>query len=188
VIAILLATVKDKAFAMYVQGIQDSLPEDKKLTVFEVMALCEIRDGQKKPSDKAITHKLEQMGYIEKHGKTNAIYYILPRRYYELAGDMAAYSLATDWDINQVWAVILPFLQKYGKAKRSDIVKIIGPHLSEKQIRRYLDILKSKGLLKTEGQNRTTIYLLGDSYAANNVLISKALAIGLQELKEKGEI
>jgi predicted HTH transcriptional regulator len=101
---------------------------------------------------------------------------------------MAAYSLATDWDINQVWAVILPFLQKYGKAKRSDIVKIIGPHLSEKQIRRYLDILKSNGLLKTEGQNRTTIYLLGDSYAANNELISKALAIGLQELKNKGEI
>lgn len=77
------------------------------------------------------------------------------------------------------WAVILPFLQKYGKAKRSDIVKIIGPHLSEKQIRRYLDLLESNGLLKTEGQNRTTIYLLGDSYAANNELISKALAIGL---------
>ena len=181
-------TVKDKAFAMYVQGIQDSLPEDKKLTVFEVMALCEIRDGKKKPSDKLITHKLEQMGYIEKHGKTNAIYYILPRRYYELTGDMAAYSLATDWDIDQVWAVILPFLQKYGKAKRSDIVKIIGNHLSEKQIRRYLDILKANGFLKTEGQNRTTTYYLGDSYAANNKLISKALAIGLQELKAKGEI
>jgi hypothetical protein len=37
-------------------------------------------------------------------------------------------------------------------------------------------------------QNRTIIYLLGDSYAANNELISKALAFGLQELKEKGEI
>lgn len=42
--------------------------------------------------------------------------------------------------------------------------------------------------LKTESQNRTTVYLLGDSYTANNELISKALAIGLQELKEKGEI
>lgn len=79
-------------------------------------------------------------------------------------------------------------LSERGKAMRSDIVKIIGPHLSEKQIRRYLDILKSNGLLKTEGQNRSTIYLLDDSYAASNELISKALAIGLQELKEKGEI
>ena len=188
VVAILLATVKDKAFAMYVQGIQDSLPEDKKLNVFDVMTLCEIRDRQKKPSDKQITHKLEQMGFIEKHGKTNAIYYILPRRYYELTGDMAAYSLATDWDIDQVWAVIHPFLNKYKKAKWADIVKIIGNHLSEKQIRRYIDILKTKGFLKTEGQNRTTTYLLGDAYAANTELINKALAIGLQELKEKGEL
>ena len=188
VVAILLATVKDKAFAMYVQGIQDSLPEDKKLNVFDIMTLCEIRDGQKKPSDKQITHKLEQMGFIEKHGKTNAIYYILPRRYYELTGDIAAYSLATDWDINQVWAVIHPFLNKYKKAKWADIVKIIGNHLSEKQIRRYIDILKAKGFLRTEGQNRTTTYHLGDAYAANTELINKALAIGLQELKEKGEL
>ena len=188
VVVKLLATVKDKAFAMFVQGIQDSLPEDKKLNVFDVLALCEIRDGQKKPSDKQITHKLEQMGYIEKHGKTNAIYYILPRHYYELAGDMAAYSLATDWDINQVWAVIFPFIQKYGKAKRSDIIKIIGNHLSEKQIRRYLEVLKANGFLKKEGQNRATTYLLGEAYAANNKLISKALAVGLQELKEQGEI
>ena len=188
VVAILLATVKDKAFAMYVQGIQDSLPEDKKLNVFDIMILCEIRDGQKKPSDKQITHKLEQMGFIEKHGKTNAIYYILPRRYYELTGDMAAYSLATDWDINQVWAVIHPFLNKYKKAKWADIVKIIGNHLSEKQIRRYIDILKTQGFLRTEGQNRTTTYHLGDAYAANTELINKALAIGLQELKEKGEL
>ena len=188
VVAILLARVKDKAFAMYVQGIQDGLPEDKKLSVFEVMALCEIRDGKKRPSNKEITKKLEQMGVIEKHGKTNAIYYILPRRYYELTGDMAAYSLATDWDINQVWAVILPFLQKYGKAKRADFAKIVGDHLSEKQLRRFLDLFKSNGFLRTEGQNRNTIYLLGDSYTANNTLINKALAIGLKELKEKGEL
>ncbi len=128
------------------------------------------------------------MGVIEKHGKTNAIYNILPRRYYELTGDMAAYSLATDWDINQVWAVILPFLQKYGKAKRADFAKIVGDHLSEKQLRRFLDLFKSNGFLRTEGQNRNTIYLLGDSYTANNTLINKALAIGLKELKEKGEL
>lgn len=188
VTAILLATVKDKAFAMYVQEIQDGLPEDQKLTVFDVMALCEIRDGQKKPSDKAVTHKLEQMGYIEKHGKTNAIYYILPRRYYELAGDMAAYSLATDWDINQVWAVIQPFLQKYGKAKRADFAKIVGGHLSDKQLRRFLDIFKANDFLRTDGERRNTVYYLGDSYTANNSLINKAIAIGLKQLKEKGDI
>ena len=148
VIAILLATVKDKAFAMYVQGIQDSLPEDKKLTVFEVMALCEIRDGMRVPQNKQIAQKLEQMGIIEKHGKTNAIHYILPRRYYELTGDVAAYSLATDWDMDQVWAVIHPFLEKYGKAKRSDLDKLVGSHVTEKQMRRFIEQWKEEGIYK----------------------------------------
>ena len=188
VIAILSAMIKDKAFAMYVQGIQDNLPEDKKLTVFDVMALCEIRDGQKKPSDKILANKLEQMGFIEKHGKTNAIYYILSRQYYELSGDMAAYSLATDWDINQVWAVIFPFLQKYGKAKRPEIEKVIGNHLSSKQLRRFLDALREQGLLKTEGQRNTTYYMIGDAYQANSEVLNKALAIGLQKLKADGEL
>lgn len=161
VTAILSATVKNKAFAIYVQSIQQSLPEDKKLTVFDVMALCEIRDGKKVPSNKLIAQKLEQMGFLEKHGKTNAIHYILPRRYYEFAGDVAAYSLATDWDINQVWAVIKPFLKKYGKAKRADLEKLVGSHVSEKQMRSYLDALRKDGRLKTEGKNKYLYYVLG---------------------------
>lgn len=32
----------------------------------------------------------------EKHGKTNAQYYFLPRAYYELSGNIAKYSLITD--------------------------------------------------------------------------------------------
>ena len=157
------AIVKDKAFAIYVQSIQQSLPEDQRLTVFDVMALREVRDGKRIPSNKQIAQKLEQMGFLEKHGKTNAIYYILPRRYYELTGDMAAYSLATDWDIDQVWAVIQPFLKKYGKAKRADIDKIVGNHLSEKQLRRILDELREEGKIKTQGLRNYMYYLLGDA-------------------------
>ena len=161
VTAILSATVKDKAFAIYVLSIQQSLPEDKKLTVFDVMALCEVRDGKKVPSNKQIAQKLEQLGFLEKHGKTNAIYYILPRRYYEFAGDVVAYSLATDWDINQVWAIIKPFLKKYGKAKISDLETLIGSHVSGKQMRSYLDALRKDGRLQTEGKNKYMYYVLG---------------------------
>ena len=161
VTAILSANVKDKAFAMFVQGIQQSMPEDKKLTVFDVMTLCEVRDGKKPLTNKQIAQKLEQMGFLEKRGKTNAVHYILPRRYYELAGDMASYSLATDWDIDQVWAVIKPFLQKYGKAKRADLDKVVGDHTSEKQMRRYLHELREKGLVKTEGKRNYMYYMIG---------------------------
>jgi len=161
VTAILSANVKDRAFAMFVQGIQQSMPEDKKLTVFDVMTLCEVRDGKKPLTNKQIAQKLEQMGFLEKRGKTNAVHYILPRRYYELAGDTASYSLATDWDIDQVWAVIKPFLQKYGKAKRADLDKVVGNHISEKQMRRYLDELREKGLVKTEGKRNYMYYMIG---------------------------
>ena len=112
--------------------------------------------------DKAFAQKLEQMGLLEKRGKTNAVHYILPRRYYELAGDLASYSLATDWDIDQVWAVIKPFLHKYKRAKRADLNTLIGNHLSEKQLRNFLDQLKEEGKLKTEGQTNQMYYMLGE--------------------------
>ena len=160
VTAILSANVKDKAFAIYVQSIQGSLPEDKKLTVFDVMVLCEIRDGIRRPSNKQIAQKLEQMGIIEKHGKTNAIYYILPRRYYELSGDTTAYSTVTDWDIDQVWSVIQPFLEKYERAKRAELNKLVEGHVTEKQMRRFLDAYRYKGLITTEGERNYMYYKL----------------------------
>ncbi len=188
VTATLFASVKDAGFALYVQSIQDSLPDDKKLTVFDVLALCEIRDGAKRPSDKGIALKLEKLGFIEKHGKTNAQYYILPRKYYELSGDLASYSLKTDWDINQVWAVLCPFLQKYEKAKRSELNKLLGSHVSDKQFRNFMDELKAKGLIRTEGERGQMTYSLGDNYNTQNALINKALEIGFNELHNKGEI
>ena len=188
VTATLAAAVKDTGFALYIQDIQDGLPDDKKLNVFDVLALCEIRDGAKRPSNKEIALKLEKLGFIEKHGKTNAQYYILPRRYYELSGDLATYSLKTDWDINQVWAVLCPFLQKYGKAKRSEINKLLGAHISDKQFRNFIDELKSKGLIRTEGERGKMTYSLGDNYNTHNAILNKALEIGLNELHSKGEI
>lgn len=184
----LSASIKDTGFALYVQYIQDSLPDDKKLNVFDVLALCEIRDGEKRPSNKEIALKLEKLGFIEKHGKTNAQYYILPRRYYEFRGDLAAYSLKTDWDINQVWAVLCPFLEKYGKAKRSEINQLLGAHISDKQFRNFIDELKNRGFVRTEGERGQTTYFLGKNYDAHHALINKALEIGLNELHNKGEI
>lgn len=188
VTGILIATVKDKAFAMYVKGIQEELPDDEKLNVFDVLALCEVRDGERHPTDKLIAKKLEQLGYLEKHGKTNAQYYILPRAYYELSGNTAQYSLMTDWDMNQVWAVLYPFLLKYGKAKKSDISTLCGNHLSDKQLRKYIDELKAKGMLRTEGERGQMVYMISDSYKENNDIMTKALEIGLKELIDKGEI
>ena len=51
-----------------------------------------------------------------------------------------------------------------------------------------IKILKEQGLLKTEGQTNQTVYLLGETYQSKNDVINKALSIGLQKMKDDGEI
>ena len=48
VTAILSAMVKDAGFAVFIQNIQNTLPDNEKLTVFDIIELCKIRDGEHK--------------------------------------------------------------------------------------------------------------------------------------------
>ena len=188
VTAILYATIKDLGFAMFVQSIQSELADDEKLSVFEVLALCKVRDGEHKNIDKEIAIKLEHKNCIEKHGKTNAQFYTLPRRYYEMTGKEADYSMLVDWNVEQFLAVLSPYLVKYKKAKKADIVKIVGDHITEKQLRSYLSQLRKEGIIKTEGSKRYTSYMLDEDYILNNELRNRAISIGMKTMKENGEI
>ena len=165
VTAILSATVKDPGFALFIKSIQQELPENQKLSVFDVLTFCAIREG-KQPKDKEIAKRLYSMGYLEKRGKTSAIRYILPRRYYELTGNQSEYSELTDWDDEQIWSVLFRYLKKYGTAKKTDIAKLIGQHISDSQLRRLLERL-SEGpnppLIK-EGKTRNLTYSLSKDY------------------------
>ena len=188
VTVILSGSVKDTGFAMFVQSIQQELPDDGKLSVFDVLALCEVRDGAKCPHDRAVTEKLVKLGYLEKHGRTNAVYYILPRRYYEMTGNLAEYSNVTDWDAEQVLAVLAPYLLKYGKAKKAEIMRIVGEHLSEKQLRKYIDALLDNGMLRKEGERGNTTYYIGDNYIKQANILDEALKIGLSQMQKDGKL
>lgn len=188
VTAILSALVKDASFALFVQTIQRDLPDNEKLTVFDVIEMCKIRDGQHKNIDKNIAKRLEEKNCIEKHGKTNSQFYTLARHYYEVAGKTADYSKLVDWTATQVLAVLAPYLEKYGKAKKSDILKIVGDHITDKQLRNFLDQLKKSELIKTEGERGKMVYMLGEKYKKRNDIIAKALNIGLKTLEENGEL
>lgn len=188
VTAILSSTVKEAGFALFIQTIQAELPDNEKLSVFDVMTLCKIRDGERKITDKQIARKLEEKNCIEKHGKTNAQYYTLHRRYYEMSGKTTEYSMLVDWNVQQFLAVIAPYLQKYGKAKKSEIVSIVGNHITDKQLRSFLNQLRAIDFIKSEGERGQMVYMLGDAFLKNADIISKALNIGLEALKNKGEI
>lgn len=180
VTAILSATVKDPGFALFIKSIQQELPENQKLSVFDVLTFCAIREG-KQPKDKEIAKRLYSMGYLEKRGKTSAIRYILPRRYYELTGNQSEYSELTDWDDEQIWSVLFRYLKKYGTAKKTDIAKLIGQHISDSQLRRLLERL-SEGpnppLIK-EGKTRNLTYSLSKDYLGQVDLLNEATRRGL---------
>lgn len=186
--AILSANVRDRGFALFLQNKQRDLPDTDKLTVFDVLELCKIRDGNRKNINKQIAKRLEKMKCIEKHGKTNAQFYTLHRDYYELSGKTADYSELTDWDADQVFAVLYPYLKKYGKAKKSDILKIVGDHVTDKQLRVYLKQLRDTKVIKTEGERAKMVYMIGDKYLEHSNIISKAINIGLEAIKDNGEL
>lgn len=183
VTAILSATVKDPGFALFIKSIQQELPENQKLSVFDVLTFCAIREG-KQPKDKEIAKRLYSMGYLEKRGKTSAIRYILPRRYYELTGNQSEYSELTDWNDEQIWSVLFRYLKKYGTAKKTDIAKLIGQHISDSQLRRLLERL-SEGpnppLIK-EGKTRNLTYSLSKDYLGQVDLLNEATRRGLSQM------
>lgn len=183
VTAILSATVKDPGFALFIKSIQQELPENQKLSVFDVLTFCAIREG-KQPKDKEIAKRLYSMGYLEKRGKTSAIRYILPRRYYELTGNQSEYSELTDWDDEQIWSVLFRYLKKYGTAKKTDIAKLIWQHISDSQLRRLLERL-SEGpnppLIK-EGKTRNLTYSLSKDYLGQVDLLNEATRRGLSQM------
>lgn len=178
VTAILSAVVKEPAFALFIQAIQQELPENQKLSVFDIMTFSAIREG-KQPWDKDIAKRLYELGYLEKRGKTSAVRYIMPRRYYELTGNMTEYSNLIDWDDEQVWAVLFPYLNKYGKAKKTDISKLLMSHISDSQLRRVIERFTDKGLIIKSGKTVNTVYTLSPDYLQRIEVLNQATKIGL---------
>ena len=117
---ILSSKIEDAAFSQYINSIQDSLPDDAKLTVYDVLTLNMIRQSKNRQAlDKRIVANLLRSGYIEQRGKTSGTYYILGKDYYEMAGKLSEYSKLTDWDENQVLSMVSSFLRNNKAVKIS---------------------------------------------------------------------
>jgi ATP-dependent DNA helicase RecG len=183
---ILSSKIEDAAFSQYVNSIQESLPDDAKLTVYDVLTLNTIRQTRARQSlDKKIVAKLLNGGYIEQRGKTSGTYYILGKEYYELAGRLADYSKITDWDENQAFTMIASFLKNNASAKMGDFVNLLSGNLSRKQIRTYIEKLVDNGMLTFEGEAKKRTYSLNRKYKDEMALINKAVEIGLIEIREQ---
>lgn len=186
---ILSAIIQDKAFALFIESVQQNLAEDNKLSVFEIVVLDKIRRNEKTTAlDKAVIKQLMDRNLIEKRGKTNGIHYILCRSYYEFTGNTAEYSKKSDWNTSQVTSIIIPFLTKYNKAKMGDFVKLLDGHLTRRQVRVYIQHMVDQNILTASGKGYGTYYEISNNYKRNSVLIDKAFILGIEELKKRGEL
>jgi len=184
----LSADIKDKAFAIFLESEQRDLSEEDRLSVFDVIALDSIRQGNSQGIAKETIEKLLNRGLIEKRGKTRGVYYILAKSYYEISGKQGEYSQKYDWDINQVTSVIMPHLANFEKAKMKDFAKLLEGHLTYRQVRTNIDRLVELKYLTKEGEGAATIYKIGEKFIEDTALTARAINLGMEEMKRRGEI
>ncbi len=184
----LSATITNRAFALFIDSEQQRLPEEQKLSVFEIMALSAILNEKGSNVSKDIIQSLLDRGLIEKRGKTRGTYYILSRNYYEITGDISGYAKKTEWNTAQAASVIIPHLAEFKKAKMKDFADLLSGHLTRRQVRVLVDQLVEEDVLVKTGSGSGTYYLISDSYVKNTAIVTKALGIGLEVLKNRGEI
>lgn len=185
----LSAEIEDKAFALFIKTVQDSLSDENKLSVFEIVTLNKIRKGvDKSELDKSIVEKLKERVLIESIGKTKGQTYILSKDYYEFADKKVEYSKLTDWDANQAFSIIQMYLEKHHKAKMGDFVKLFEGHITRRKIKYFIEKMDEAKLLNSTGTGSGTYYFLSDDYRERRIIIDKAMKIGFEELKKRGEI
>ena len=182
----LSAIIEDRAFALFIDSIQKELPENEKLSVLEIVTLNKIKNGvQKNDLDSEQINQLLHKKLIEKRGKTNAVFYILSKDYYDFTDEKAKYYNLKEIDDNQVFSAIVQFLSKEENAKMKDFVRLFEGKLSRRQVRFRVDKLVSNKTLEQEGEGSGSTYKLSQDYIKEIEVISEALNIGMKEINKK---
>lgn len=181
----LSAVIEDRAFALFIVSVQDDFSENEKLSVLEIITLNKIKKGfPKKELDNEQINSLLSKKLIEKRGKTNAVYYILSKDYYEFTDEKAKYYNLQELDENQVFVTILQYLAKEGRAKMKDFVGLFENKLSRKQVRFRVEKLVTNKMLKQEGEGSSSIYEVGENYVKEMEVVFQALEIGMKEMQK----
>jgi ATP-dependent DNA helicase RecG len=185
----LSAAIEDRAFALFIVAVQEELPETEKLSVSEVITLNMIKKNiAKKDLDIEIVSKLLEKKLIEKRGKTNAIFYILSKDYYEFTDEKAKYYNLQELDESEVLTKILQFLSKEGKAKMKDFVGLFEDKLSRKQVRFRVEKFVINRILEQKGEGSSSIYEIANDYLNQMEVIGEAVMKVLNDLGGKNEM
>nr|WP_315200374.1 hypothetical protein [uncultured Flavobacterium sp.] len=141
------------------------------------------KGATKNDLDSEIVSKLLEKKLIEKRGKTNAVYYILSKDYFEFTDEKAKYYNLQELDESQVFNTVFQFLLKEGKAKMKDFIALFEDKLSIKQVRIRIEKLIESEIIEQQG----TSYKINDTYLKKKELYSEAISKTISDLESKNE-
>lgn len=184
----LSAVVKDKAFAIFIKDFQMSQDENK-LSLSEIITLEKIRNGIDKSQlsiedIQSLTHKQ----LIEKTGKTRNLTFRLNKTYYTYINKEGSYSNETPLDPTHIELLIIKHLTAFNTAKMKDFSDLFTGLLTREQVKKSIYKFVKSGLLETEGKGYSVKYKLGSKFKEDIDLLGRAIKVGLDELKRRGEI
>lgn len=180
----LSSVVKDVAFAQFIASEQQELPEEERLSVFEVLALNQIREGKREGIDSTVIDSLFRRGMIEKRGRTKGIYYVLSKSYYEFAGKEGEYTRHVNWSAEQAWAVILSHFSSFPQARMRDFESILQSHMTRRQVKVAIERLVKNGDLLQLGKGSGTYYVISPQYLEKQRIMREAMGIGLKAMSQ----
>lgn len=183
------AVIRHKAFALFIKSVQDELPDEEKLSVFDIIALDHIRNDDYADIKRTIIQKLIKRGLVEQAGKTKGTTYHLSQRYYDFVEDSVGhFRNLKEWDESMAIPMIIAFLNKYGSAKMRDFESLFSGHRTPKQVKRIVMKCVEMKILKKEGRTADSRYSITEEYKRMNEIMAKAFQIGFQEMCNRGEI
>ncbi len=183
----LSSVVKDVAFAQFIESEQRELPEEERLSVFEVLALNLIKENKRANVESSLIASLLKRGMIEKRGKTNGIYYVLSKSYYEFAGKEGEYTQQVNWTEFQAWPIILEHYKTFPQAKMKDFETMLQSHMTRRQVKSLIEQLVKKGYLLKNGKGPSTYYNITNQYIETQNIMMKAIDIGLKAMQQQNQ-
>lgn len=181
----LSSVVRDVAFAQFIASEQRELPEEERLSVFEILALNCIKEDSRASIDPSLIDSLLKRGMIEKRGKTNGIHYVLSKNYYEFAGKEGEYTRQVNWTVAQAWSVMASHFATFPKAKMRDFEAMLQNHMTRRQVKSMIEQFVRNGDLTKLGKGSGTYYTISQQYIENQKMMIEAIGIGLKVMKEQ---
>lgn len=187
----LSAIVKDKAFALFIKQLQKDRKENEKLSVAEIITLESIRKGiNKEALNKIYVEKLLSEGLVEKIGKTSNQKIYLSKAYYSFTNKEAYYTKNIPIDESFMLMKINQYLTIWKKAKMGKFVELFSEQLNREQVKSFIYKLSDEKLkyLEYTGKGSAREYFFGKATIDGGKILEKALKLGIDELKRRGEL